>query len=96
MNGVLAPDMGIWTEQPVAYRLIALGQDVSYTLPRSIWPSVSAHAALGFTTLAVAALVDRFWRFYGSAETPTVGSPTRIASRSTSHTETEAIAARTP
>jgi hypothetical protein len=56
INGALASRLGIWTEQPVAYPLIALGQDVAYRLPPSPWPGVAVHvvAGLGLALLATA------------------------------------------
>ena len=38
---------GVWTQQHLMYRLTALGQDVPFTLPRSILPCVVTHALLG-------------------------------------------------
>jgi hypothetical protein len=45
INGA-AKDLGIWTEQHVAYRLTALGQDVPYQLPTSVAPCVLFHGLL--------------------------------------------------
>ena len=33
-------DLGVWTQQSLVYRYTALGQDVPYALPESIWPCV--------------------------------------------------------
>lgn len=41
-----AIERGIWTEQPNAYALTPLGQDVSYALPESAWPTMLAHLAM--------------------------------------------------
>ncbi len=46
INGVLK-DLGIWTEQPLAYGLTTLGQDVEYQLPASPWPAIGANLLLG-------------------------------------------------
>jgi hypothetical protein len=47
INGVLT-HLGLWTQQPIAYRyLFTLGQDVPYTLPTSILPSVTVHLVVG-------------------------------------------------
>jgi hypothetical protein len=50
-----ASELGIWTEQRVAYRLTNLGQDVPYQLPTSIWPCVAVHAILAACSLPLAA-----------------------------------------
>jgi hypothetical protein len=47
MNGVLK-DLGIWTEQPIAYNLTTLGQDVQYRLPNSAWPVILIQTAVIF------------------------------------------------
>jgi hypothetical protein len=39
-------EVGIWTEQRIAYRLITLGQDTPYRLPGSVWPAVLFHSGL--------------------------------------------------
>ena len=56
INGVLASRLGIWTEQPVAYPLISLGQDVGYQLPPSPWAGATVHlvAGVGMGLLATA------------------------------------------
>ncbi len=47
INGLLAADLGIWTECPAAYRVMTLGQDVPYSLPPSPYPCVLFHLATG-------------------------------------------------
>jgi hypothetical protein len=42
-------DLGVWTQQRLMYRITTLGQDVPYTLPRSIGPCVLVHALIGLT-----------------------------------------------
>ena len=37
-------DLGIWTQQRIAYRLTNLGQDVAYRLPDSVLPCVAVHS----------------------------------------------------
>jgi hypothetical protein len=49
-------DLGIWTEQRVAYRLTNLAQDVPYQLPASVLPSVAFHAAIAAASLIVSRL----------------------------------------
>jgi hypothetical protein len=39
-------ELGIWTEQRIAYGLTHLGQDTAYRLPGSVFPAVFFHAAL--------------------------------------------------
>ena len=34
---------GIWSQQPVAYRITPLGQGVDYALPETVWPFVLVH-----------------------------------------------------
>ena len=50
MNSV-APSLGIWTQQPILYRLTTLGQDVPFSLPASIFPCAIAHAVIGLLLL---------------------------------------------
>jgi hypothetical protein len=50
INAVLF-DHGAWLEQPLMYRYSALGQDVPYALPQSIWPCVIVHALIGLILL---------------------------------------------
>ncbi len=52
-------ELGIWTQQPVAYQLTPFGQDVSYALPRSLWPFLVTHLLLAFATLAFASACRR-------------------------------------
>jgi hypothetical protein len=46
-------NLGIWTEQRIAYRLITLGQDTSYRLPTSILPAFYFHIALAGIFIAL-------------------------------------------
>ena len=50
VNHVLL-DLGVWTQQRLMYQYTALGQDVPYALPRSIWPCVLLHAFVGAMAL---------------------------------------------
>jgi hypothetical protein len=43
--------LGVWTQQPILYRLTTLGQDVPYALPTSIWPCVILHGVIGLVLL---------------------------------------------
>jgi ABC-type polysaccharide/polyol phosphate export permease len=53
LNGALK-ELGFWTQHPLAYRyLFTLGQDVPYTLPDSVWPSVLVHGAIGLVGLGI-------------------------------------------
>jgi hypothetical protein len=45
INGVL-PQLGVWSEHPIAYHLTNIGQDISYTLPHSILPCLILHLAV--------------------------------------------------
>jgi hypothetical protein len=49
-------DLGIWTEQRVAYRLTNMGQDVTYQLPATVLPC----AAVQIITAAALMLFCRF------------------------------------
>lgn len=49
INGIL-PDAGVWTQQPIMYRLTTLGQDVPYAFP-SIWPTLLLHCAIALLLL---------------------------------------------
>jgi hypothetical protein len=50
MNGA-CKSLGIWTQQPILYRLTTLGQDVPYELPASIWRCVLAHGIIALGLL---------------------------------------------
>ena len=56
INHVLL-DLGVWTQQPWMYRHTALGQDVAYTLPTTIWPTLIIHAVMALG-LALPARVE--------------------------------------
>ena len=49
-------DTGVWAEQRVMYRISALGQDVAYALPASVWMCVLVHAGV-----ALAAATPMWW-----------------------------------
>ena len=52
INGVLRERFDMWDRYRIAYQhLTTLNQDVIYTLPRSIWPSVVVDAAIGVAGL---------------------------------------------
>jgi hypothetical protein len=75
INGVLV-NFGTWSHMPIAYReLTTLGQDVPYSLPMSIWPSVFVHLLPG---------IALWW--VGSPRAAAAGlsadSPSSIAARS--------------
>ena len=46
-----ALELGVWTQQPVAYQITPLGQDLAYALPATIWTCTIAQ------TLAAAAFL---------------------------------------
>jgi hypothetical protein len=56
INGQVAT-LGAWTEQSVAYHLTDLSQNVPYSLPTSIWPTVLFHALFGGGLLCLASWV---------------------------------------
>ena len=39
-----AVSLGIWTQQPLAYQLTPLGQDLAYAMPSSAWPCALAQS----------------------------------------------------
>jgi hypothetical protein len=49
LNGICFEALGVWSQQPVAYRLTSLGQDVPYALPHSIVPMILVHAAIAIS-----------------------------------------------
>lgn len=56
-------DLGIWTEQRIAYRLTNLGQDVPYQLPDSALPCVVFHGIIcGVMTLITNAVLFLYSR----------------------------------
>jgi hypothetical protein len=46
INGAIDPT-DAFTHRPLAYRLMNLGQDIPYEMPRSIWPCVLLHVSAG-------------------------------------------------
>lgn len=50
INGIV-PQLGIWTEQQIAYGLTNVGQDVQYQLPGSPWPIIAVHTGAGLALL---------------------------------------------
>jgi hypothetical protein len=57
INHILS-NLGIWTEQQVAYNLTSLGQDVQYQLPTSVWPIIG----LQFGLAIVPWFISRDWK----------------------------------
>lgn len=56
-NSLLHPPFGIWTEQPFAYRLTTLNQDLPYSLPQTLLPALSTHTLFAALTLTAAYLL---------------------------------------
>jgi len=56
INGQVAT-LGAWSEQSVAYHLTDLSQNVLYSLPTSIWPTVLFHTLFGGGLLCLASWV---------------------------------------
>jgi hypothetical protein len=55
INGVLR-HLGTWDHGSLAYSsLTVLNQDISYHLPRSIWPAVLSHLGIGTTPIGISA-----------------------------------------
>jgi hypothetical protein len=50
INGIV-PQLGIWTEQQVAYGLTNVGQDAPYQLPTSAWPVIGFQSGLAMAML---------------------------------------------
>jgi hypothetical protein len=44
-----------WPQHRLAYQLTNLGDDIAYTLPRSVWPCAILHSGIGAALLALAA-----------------------------------------
>jgi hypothetical protein len=53
LNGLLLSCFEPWATYSIAYRLTTLGDDVNYTLPRSILPCLGLHLALAGGLLAL-------------------------------------------
>lgn len=70
INGVIA-HLGVWTEQPIMYRMSRLGQDVAYQFPNA-WLVALAHAIIA-TVLISAALALR--RSDAPCDPPTRSTP---------------------
>lgn len=58
INGSIDPT-DAFTHRPLAYRLMNLGQDVPYEMPRSIWPCVLVHVASGLPGILLRILPSR-------------------------------------
>ncbi|HEX3358596.1 MAG TPA: hypothetical protein VHS31_16595 [Tepidisphaeraceae bacterium] len=59
INGVLA-HLGAWSHLPIAYQqLTTLGQDIPYTFPASIWPTVVSHIVLGIVLMFIASKTSK-------------------------------------
>jgi hypothetical protein len=54
----LLTHLGIWTEQPLAYHLTALGQHVPYQLPPGPWLALGLHLLLAAMLLGLARLTS--------------------------------------
>ena len=67
-------DLGMWTEQRVAYRLTNLGQDATYQLPTGALPCIAFQTALAVLFYLVARAQHR-----GYITATTAGEPTRGA-----------------
>ncbi len=52
INGSIDPT-DAFTHRPLAYRLMNLGQDIPYEMPRTIWPCVLVHLAAGLPGMVV-------------------------------------------
>lgn len=58
INGNIDPT-DAFTHRPLAYRLMNLGQDVFYEMPRSILPCVLVHVASGLPGILLRVLPSR-------------------------------------
>jgi hypothetical protein len=74
MNGA-CKSLGIWTQQPILYRLTTLGQDVPYELPSSIWRCVIAHGVIGLLLLLTLIGRNRTTGRDGRADRQTTPTP---------------------
>lgn len=50
VNAILRERLGYWVEQSIAYHYTSLSDDVSYSLPHSVWWCVGWHGATGVIT----------------------------------------------
>lgn len=57
LNGVLVGEAGMWNQRSLAYHMTNLDQDVPYLLPKSIWPAVLVHAAVGAACVGAVGLI---------------------------------------
>jgi hypothetical protein len=72
----IMPDLGAWTQQRLMYQYTALGQDVPLALPRTIWPCVAWHVAMGLALLWAGSVPRRRRRDQDPVESSTT-TPTR-------------------
>jgi hypothetical protein len=63
INGVVRERFDAWDRYRLAYQqLTTLNQDVLYMLPRTVWPSVALHGAIGATSLVLCYRISRSMR----------------------------------
>jgi hypothetical protein len=60
LNATVSPEDAL-THRPIAYRMMNLGQDVSYAMPANVWPCVGGHAGVGIVGLIGWGLFGRRW-----------------------------------
>ena len=67
LNAQIAPS-DPFTHRPLMYRLANLGQDISYAMPGSAWPSIVLHTAIAFVGFAAGRVVRRLATFIRAAD----------------------------
>ncbi len=51
--------LSVWTEAPLAYRLLNLNQDVAYSMPAGVWWCVVVHCVVGLALIWVKVTAQR-------------------------------------
>jgi hypothetical protein len=76
INGELI-DQGIWTERPQMYGWTALNQDVSYSMPSTVFWCVAIHAGLAGAAFLASIAIKARWRLESQARAAGTSEPRR-------------------
>ncbi len=74
-------NLGIWTEQQVAYNLTNFGQDVQYQLPDSAWPAIGLQSVVAILLCGLSCS--------GATLTATAGTPLRLNPKTESQSDSD-------
>jgi hypothetical protein len=60
INAAVREPLGYWAEQSIAYNYTNISDDITYSLPTSVFPCVAFHVVLAGACFGVVWLLDRF------------------------------------